>query len=179
MVYCVMHNDYANRIAQYITRRSVEERIKRWYPVMNALSRSLVLPKQHQIHGRNYSVDSPACCKPLTVASGSIACEIDSNGIERLSLREDGWSYYKWRGHACHYISAGEDNEGPLVVLVHGFGAHAYHWRYTIPALAKDGFRVYALCMMGVKHLTRGNPKAVRPSHTPHQRKDIAVERTL
>eukprot|EP00854_Cymbomonas_tetramitiformis_P003684 gene3684-4619_t len=84
-----------------------------------------------------------------TVDSGSIACEVDSNGIERLSLREDGWSYYKWRGHDCHYISAGEDNDGPLVVLVHGFGAHAYHWRYTIPALAKDGFRVYALCMLG------------------------------
>ena len=35
------------------------------------------------------------------------------------------------------------------MVLVHGFGAHSYHWRYSLPALAKQGFRVYALCMLG------------------------------
>ena len=75
--------------------------------------------------------------------------ETDAQGRERLALLEDGWKWWDWKGHRCHYISAGEDNDGPIVVLVHGFGAHSYHWRYTVPALARRGFRVYALCMLG------------------------------
>ena len=66
-----------------------------------------------------------------------------------MKLRESGWNTWNWRGYACNYISAGEDNDGPIVTLVHGFGAHSYHWRYTIPALARAGYRVYALCMLG------------------------------
>ena len=60
-------------------------------------------------------------------------------GRERLTLQTEGWSFWQWKGHKCHYISAGEDNDGPIVVLVHGFGAHSYHWRYTVPALARQG----------------------------------------
>ena len=37
---------------------------------------------------------------------------------------------------------------GPVLLLIHGFGASAYHWRYNIPQLAKT-HRVYALCMLG------------------------------
>ncbi len=75
--------------------------------------------------------------------------ETDANGVERLALQTDGWSFWEWRGHMCNYISAGEDNDGPIVVLVHGFGAKIYHWRYPVQALARQGFRVYALCMLG------------------------------
>ena len=77
------------------------------------------------------------------------ATELDPRGVERVTLQTEGWSTWTWKGHACNYISAGSTNEGPIVVLVHGFGAHSYHWRYTIPALARRGFRVYALCMLG------------------------------
>ena len=35
------------------------------------------------------------------------------------------------------------------VVLVHGFGASVYHWRYNVPALAAAGCRVYALDLLG------------------------------
>lgn len=34
--------------------------------------------------------------------------------------------------------------QGVPVVLVHGYGASAYHWRYQIPALEAAGHRVYA-----------------------------------
>jgi alpha-beta hydrolase superfamily lysophospholipase len=80
------------------------------------------------------------------VKSGIQPC---AQGRERLALQTAGWQFWQWKGHKCHYISAGEDNTGPIVVLVHGFGAHSYHWRYTVPALARQGFRVYALCMLG------------------------------
>jgi pimeloyl-ACP methyl ester carboxylesterase len=33
-------------------------------------------------------------------------------------------------------------------VLVHGFGASAYHWRYNIPVLAAS-HRVYAVDLLG------------------------------
>jgi hypothetical protein len=75
--------------------------------------------------------------------------EFDENGVERVLLQTQGWDTWVWKGHACNYISAGVGNTGPIVVLVHGFGAHSYHWRYTIPALARRGCRVYALCMLG------------------------------
>jgi pimeloyl-ACP methyl ester carboxylesterase len=34
------------------------------------------------------------------------------------------------------------------VVLVHGFGASAYHWRYVVPELAKK-YSVYAVDLLG------------------------------
>jgi hypothetical protein len=81
-----------------------------------------------------------------TIALDGLELELDSEGVERVKLREEGWKTWNWRGHACNYISAGENNTGPIVTLVHGFGAHSYHWRYTIPALARAGIsRVRAL----------------------------------
>lgn len=37
----------------------------------------------------------------------------------------------------------------PALVLIHGFGASVYHWRYNIPALVKEGYRVLALDLLG------------------------------
>ena len=91
---------------------------------------------------------APASARDVGLFDG-LELETDARGIERVRLREDGWNAWTWRGHACNYISAGEGNDGPIVTLVHGFGAHSYHWRYTIPALARAGYRVYALCMLG------------------------------
>ena len=87
---------------------------------------------------------APASARDVGLFDG-LELETDARGIERVRLREDGWNAWTWRGHACNYISAGEGNDGPIVTLVHGFGAHSYHWRYTIPALARAGYRVYAL----------------------------------
>jgi pimeloyl-ACP methyl ester carboxylesterase len=44
------------------------------------------------------------------------------------------------------FLCAGD--KGPPVVLVHGFGASAYHWRYNIPVLAAS-HRVYAVDLLG------------------------------
>lgn len=37
----------------------------------------------------------------------------------------------------------------PALVLIHGFGASVYHWRYNIPALVAKGYRVLALDLLG------------------------------
>ena len=47
---------------------------------------------------------------------------------------------------SSEYSIAG--SSGPPILLIHGFGASVYHWRYNIPELAKN-HRVYALDMLG------------------------------
>jgi pimeloyl-ACP methyl ester carboxylesterase len=39
-------------------------------------------------------------------------------------------------------------DSGPPVLLIHGFGASAYHWRYQVPSLARN-HRVYAIDLLG------------------------------
>ena len=51
-----------------------------------------------------------------------------------------------WKGFKIAYQTQG--NEGPAVVLIHGFGASFYHWRKNTPELAKT-CRVYALDLIG------------------------------
>eukprot|EP00470_Lotharella_oceanica_P004676 CAMPEP_0170175684 /NCGR_PEP_ID=MMETSP0040_2-20121228/8719_1 /TAXON_ID=641309 /ORGANISM="Lotharella oceanica, Strain CCMP622" /LENGTH=397 /DNA_ID=CAMNT_0010417751 /DNA_START=95 /DNA_END=1288 /DNA_ORIENTATION=- len=85
----------------------------------------------------------------VSVSGGPLATletERDAKGRERLKIREDGWNNWNWNGHNINYIQSG--TEGPPVLLIHGFGAHAYHWRYQFPELSKN-HRVYSLCLLG------------------------------
>lgn len=70
----------------------------------------------------------------------------DFNGVDRLELSLDGWNQWSWRGHKINFIQAGDSGE-PLV-LIHGFGASSYHWRYNIFELAKS-HRVFAVDLLG------------------------------
>ncbi|XP_008452066.1 pheophytinase, chloroplastic isoform X2 [Cucumis melo] len=65
--------------------------------------------------------------------------------IERLPFKPEGYNFWTWRGHKIHYVVQGE---GPPIVLIHGFGASVFHWRYNIPELAKK-YKVYALDLLG------------------------------
>ncbi|CAJ2635614.1 pheophytinase, chloroplastic [Trifolium pratense] len=65
--------------------------------------------------------------------------------LERLAYKPEGYNYWKWRDHKIHYVVQGE---GPPIVLIHGFGASAFHWRYNIPELAKK-HKVYAIDLLG------------------------------
>lgn len=49
-----------------------------------------------------------------------------SIGLERLPFKNDGYKFWTWRGHKIHYV---EQGEGFPIVLIHGFGASAFHWR--------------------------------------------------
>ena len=46
-------------------------------------------------------------------------------------------------GTRLHVVEAGPD-DGPLVLLLHGFPEFWYGWRHQIPALARAGYRVWA-----------------------------------
>ncbi|MBA0734927.1 hypothetical protein Gogos_018815 [Gossypium gossypioides] len=67
------------------------------------------------------------------------------HGVERLPFKPDGYNFWTWRGRKIHYVVQGE---GFPIVLIHGFGASAFHWRYNIPELAKN-YKVYAIDLLG------------------------------
>ncbi|MGB2924710.1 MAG: alpha/beta fold hydrolase, partial [Limnothrix sp.] len=56
--------------------------------------------------------------------------------------------YWTWRGYKIHYVQAGEADNKPPLLLVHGFGASTDHWRKNITELQKD-FSVWAIDMIG------------------------------
>ncbi|KAF8410580.1 hypothetical protein HHK36_003112 [Tetracentron sinense] len=76
---------------------------------------------------------------------GSSSSTDSVQGLERLPFRAEGYNFWTWRGHKIHYV---EQGEGFPIVLIHGFGASAFHWRYNIPQLAKD-YKVYAIDLLG------------------------------
>lgn len=39
--------------------------------------------------------------------------------------------------------------DGPPILLIHGFGANVNHFRHQFPAFTKEGYRVYAIDMIG------------------------------
>lgn len=39
--------------------------------------------------------------------------------------------------------------DGPPILLIHGFGANVNHYRYQFPALVNEGYRVYAIDLIG------------------------------
>jgi len=49
--------------------------------------------------------------------------------------------------HSINYLEVGDPSK-PAILLVHGFGASSYHWRYNIPILAQK-YNVYALDLLG------------------------------
>lgn len=61
--------------------------------------------------------------------------ETDDLGLKRLAYSPSGWSTWEWRSETqqasfqINYVSAGPET-GERLLLVHGFGASSYHWRY-------------------------------------------------
>ncbi|PIN15781.1 putative hydrolase/acyltransferase (alpha/beta hydrolase superfamily) [Handroanthus impetiginosus] len=79
------------------------------------------------------------------VASTVAADPSQAQGLEKLPFEPEGYNYWTWRDRKIHYVVEGE---GFPIVLIHGFGASAFHWRYNIPELAKN-YKVYALDLLG------------------------------
>lgn len=48
---------------------------------------------------------------------------------------------------ACAGIKGPQN--GPPILLIHGFGASVGHFRKNIPVLAGEGYRVYAIDLLG------------------------------
>ncbi|BAU66331.1 alpha/beta hydrolase fold protein [Stanieria sp. NIES-3757] len=53
---------------------------------------------------------------------------------------------WTWQGHSIEYTVMGQ---GQPLLLIHGFGASIGHWQKNIPVLAKQGYRVFAIDLLG------------------------------
>ena len=68
----------------------------------------------------------------------------------KLPWLQTGYSTWEYKGNKVNYVDIGYENgrNKPKILLIHGFGASVYHWRYNIPELARD-FQVFAIDMLG------------------------------
>jgi pimeloyl-ACP methyl ester carboxylesterase len=94
----------------------------------------------------------PVSCLSLSSTTGAIVktdalLDFDYQKNDKLPWVENGYNTYKWRDHDINYIEMGDPSK-PAIVLIHGFGASSYHWRYNIPVLARD-YHVFAFCKLG------------------------------
>lgn len=68
-----------------------------------------------------------------------------SSSITPISDRSET-KIWTWRGFPIAYKTQG--NQGPAVVMVHGFGASSGHWRKNLPVLG-ESCRCYAIDLIG------------------------------
>jgi pimeloyl-ACP methyl ester carboxylesterase len=57
-------------------------------------------------------------------------------------------TYWQWQSHSIYYVTAGQANNKPPLLLIHGFGASTDHWRKNITELSQD-FQVWAIDLLG------------------------------
>ncbi|KAG1680822.1 hypothetical protein FOA52_008155 [Chlamydomonas sp. UWO 241] len=67
--------------------------------------------------------------------------------------------FWFWRGHRIRYQRSGD--QGEAVVLVHGFGGNADHWRKNTPVLGSSGQRAFAIDLLGYGYSDKPDPRAV------------------
>jgi pimeloyl-ACP methyl ester carboxylesterase len=64
----------------------------------------------------------------------------------RLRIAEFHSEYVQVGPYRVHYFSGGQ---GTPLLLIHGLGARSEDWTPQLPAYAKNGFRVYAIDLLG------------------------------
>ncbi|KAK6924377.1 NmrA-like domain [Dillenia turbinata] len=118
---------------------------------LNPNGRRLVKPPriyQHkskcQMNGRCFAFKGICAASGVSVMDSSLVAQ-PARGLERLPFKLEGYKFWRWRGHKIHYV---EEGKGFPIVLIHGFGASAFHWRYNIPELSKR-YKVYAIDLLG------------------------------
>ena len=65
---------------------------------------------------------------------------------------------YTWREHQIRYQMAGNPESPHAVILIHGLFVNSDHWRRTLKALSKAGYRCYALDLLGSGYSSKPHP---------------------
>ncbi len=81
--------------------------------------------------------------RPLWLALEAMRYHLWSSGVHSRYVQVDG--------HRIHYfeVTPPDGTSGVPLVLVHGLGARSEDWSPMIPALAANGFHVYAIDLLG------------------------------
>ena len=87
---------------------------------------------------------SPSLSSPLA--------QFDYVTNDKLPWLPEGYETWSWRGHKINFVEMGGPEPGrpqkPPLLLIHGFGASVFHWRYNIPELARK-YHVFAIDLLG------------------------------
>jgi len=81
-----------------------------------------------------------------------LSCGIDlaTKGSDVASVRKIAVDHYVVVNNVClHYVEAGHENKGGVVVLLHGVPQFWYTWRKVMPLLVEAGYRVIAPDLRG------------------------------
>ncbi|CAN0401342.1 unnamed protein product, partial [Ectocarpus fasciculatus] len=76
-------------------------------------------------------------------SAAAAAAEVEAVGDVRRV-----YETWRWRGHNINYRVEGAE-DAPPILLIHGFGASVGHFRKNIPTLVGEGYRVYAIDLLG------------------------------
>jgi pimeloyl-ACP methyl ester carboxylesterase len=86
----------------------------------------------------------------------------EAPSVAEREIRPDVFEgYWTWEGHRIRYQRSG--SAGPAVLLVHGFGANADHWRNNIGPLAQN-LRVFAIDLLGFGYSDKPVPCKQNPN---------------
>ena len=84
--------------------------------------------------------------------------ESERRRITKYNLNAN--EYWQWKGQRIRFVSQGVDENvfGPTVLLVHGLFVNADHFRKQMNDLANNGFRVYAIDLLGNGYSSKPYP---------------------
>jgi pimeloyl-ACP methyl ester carboxylesterase len=79
--------------------------------------------------------------------------DVDATDVNPPKIKvqrfHETWQWrHRGRTYDINYRVEGPESGSPIL-LTHGFGANLNHFRYNIPALVKEGYRVYAVDLLG------------------------------
>jgi pimeloyl-ACP methyl ester carboxylesterase len=68
----------------------------------------------------------------------------------KIEWSPGGYKSWTWKGYKINYVDYGKASsvsKQPLL-LIHGFGASVFHWRYNLPTLSEK-YHVFAIDLLG------------------------------
>ncbi|ESQ54774.1 hypothetical protein EUTSA_v10024578mg [Eutrema salsugineum] len=102
---------------------------------------------------RNAGFISPFGYSAATVSAATDAvCSMEWYSLlalnkERIDEKKRSIRIWRWKGYLIQYTVVG--NEGPAVLLVHGFGAFLEHYRDNIDSIVNSKNRVWTITLLG------------------------------
>lgn len=97
-------------------------------------------------------------------SSPSSIALLPNESVNQFGIIEGRWKWTQ-KGHTIRYQRGGQDanQEKPALILLHGFGGNADHWRLNTPELSKH-YRVYALDLLGYGYSDKPSPRGLPPN---------------
>ena len=97
-------------------------------------------------------------CLGLALAALAAAAAVTMPPFSPLGTPNRVW---EWRGQRIRYQALGDEalpSNAPSVVFVHGLFVNADHWRKNLPALARAGYRAFAIDLLGYGYSSKPPP---------------------